>query len=51
MGLARLCWREESRSAAVECGGLGKENPAVIVRGIIDGLHARGRVTAVASSG
>lgn len=40
--VSRLHWREESRSTAVESSGFGKKNSAVIVRGVIDRMHARG---------
>lgn len=39
--ISRLHWREESRSTAAKSSGLGKKNPAVIVRDIIDHMHAR----------
>lgn len=40
--ISRVYRREESRSAAVGSRGLGKKNPAGIVRGIMDCTDARG---------
>lgn len=40
--ISRVYRREESRSAAVGSRGLGKKNPAGIVRGITDCMDARG---------
>lgn len=38
--ISRFHWREESRSTAAKSSGFGKKNPAVIVRDIIDHMHA-----------